>query len=302
MQFQTWRASILLSLLLFAPISWVRAQTALLAPIADTTLLESNPLNNLGALDNLTAGTSDEGFLSRALLRFDVSSSIPVGASITQVNLFVAVVTFPLGGDSNFGLHRLLRDWGEGDKDESDVGAPATTGEATWLSRFHPATLWTAPGGQAGTDYEGAPSAVVSVSGLDLYEFESSAALIADVQNWLDNPASNFGWMLKTEDEVEDATIRCFASREDLFGDAPQLVVKYTMRPRIRHVEVSGNKFCLQFRAQAGKAYTVERRDAVQAGNWTVITNIPPAATASNLSVCDSLGSGNRFYRVGEQP
>src|SRR5262249_9625898 len=112
---------------------------------------------------------------------------------------------------------------------------------------------------------------------------------------------SNFGWMLKTEDELQDSTSRCFASREDPFGDAPQLVVKYTMRPRIRHVEVSGNQLCLHFRAQAGKAYTVERRNAVQTGNWTVITNISPSVTAANLSVCDSLGSGNRFYRLGEQ-
>jgi hypothetical protein len=265
--------------------------------------LESNPLNNLGGLEDLLAGTTEEGFLSRALLRFDVSSSIPAGASITQVNLFVAVVLPPLGGgpDSNFALHRLLRDWGEGDKREFSVGSPASAGEATWLARFHPATLWTVPGGEARTDYAEAPSSVVLVSGLDVYEFKSSAALIADVQSWLDDPGSNAGWMLKTEDELDDSTSRCFASREDPFGDEPQLVVKYTTRPRIRHVEVSGNEFCLHFRGKAGKAYIVEGRNAVQSGAWTVVTNIPPLAAAGNLSVCEPLSSGNRFYRVGEQ-
>jgi hypothetical protein len=283
-------------------ISGVRGQTALLAPVADTSLLESDPMNNLGGLEDLSAGTED-GLLSRALLKFDVSSSIPAEASITQVNLFVTVITLPLDGglDSNFSLHRLLRDWGEGNKDGSGVGAPATAGEATWLARFHPATLWTLPGGQAGTDYVEFPSSVVAVSGLDFYELESSAAMVADVQSWLDDPGSNFGWMLKSDDELNDSTARGFASREDMFGDAPQLVVKYTMRPRIRHVELSGNQFCLHFRAKAGKAYTVERRNAVQSGSWTVITNIPPAAAARDLSVCDALSSSNRFYRVGEQ-
>jgi hypothetical protein len=301
MQFQPLFVGLVLAFLFFTQVS--RGQTALLLPSSDTTLLESNPLNNLGGLETLLVGNTEEGFRSRALLKFDVSSSIPAGASITQVNLFVAVVEPPSGGgpDSNFALHRLLRDWGEGIKDAPDVGSPATGGEATWLSRFHPSTLWAEPGGQAGADYAEVPSSVVFVSGFDLYEFESSAALMADVQNWLDEPGNNFGWMLKTDNEVDDATARRFASREDFFGDAPQLVVKYTLRPRIRHVEVSGNQFCLHFRGKAGKAYTVEGRNAVQSGVWTVVTNIPPLAAAANLSVCDPLSSGHRFYRVGEQ-
>jgi hypothetical protein len=271
-------------------------------PVADTSLFESNPPNNLGGLNNFPAGTTASGERSRALLKFEVSSSVPVGASITQVNLIVVVVKAPAQGvNSNFVLHRLLQDWGEGGKGGPSGGMPASVGEATWLSRFHPATLWTVPGGQAGTDYAEAPSSVAFVSGLDLYEFTSSAGMIADVQSWVDDPGSNFGWMLKTESEGDNATARRFASRENLFGDAPQLVVKYTMAPRIRHVAISGNQCCLSFRGKAGKAYTVEGRNAVQSGAWTVVTNIPPLAAAGNLSVCDPLSSSNRFYRIGEQ-
>src|SRR5262245_25045128 len=204
-------------LLFLLDVSWIQGQTALLLPVADTSLIESDPMNNLGGLEDVTAGTTENAQGSRALLRFDVSSSVPAGASITAVNLFVTVVKAPLGGgrDSNFALHRLLRDWGEGGKSGSSTGSPASAGEATWVSRFHPATLWAVPGGQEGTDYVASPSAAVFVSGLDLYEFVSSATLIADVQSWVDDPGSNFGWMLKSEDEVSDGTARRFASRED---------------------------------------------------------------------------------------
>jgi hypothetical protein len=51
---------------------------------------------------------------------------------------------------------------------------------------------------------------------------------VIDVQFWLDNPAQNFGWLLKT-DEVFASTARRCDSRENTFGTPPSLSVTYVV-------------------------------------------------------------------------
>jgi len=48
---------------------------------------------------------------------------------------------------------------------------------------------------------------------------------VADVQSWVDNPASNFGWMLMSESEDVPGTARRFGSRET--SPVPTLVVTF---------------------------------------------------------------------------
>src|SRR5207249_7454081 len=48
----------------------------------------------------------------------------------------------------------------------------------------------------------------------------------ADAQAWLNNPATNFGWMLITESERTPESARRFGSREDP-SHAPVLVIGY---------------------------------------------------------------------------
>src|SRR5262249_510298 len=199
MQFQPCRTYRLVALLFLTHFSWARGQTALLAPVADTSLFEAAPDNNLGGLEELPAGTTDDGVVSRLLLKFDFGGQVPIGATITQATLFVTVVRTPLfEEDSTFPLHRFLRDSRAGTKRRDPEGEPASGGEATGNARLHPATLWGTPGGQAGTDFFAEPSSEVFMAGFDTYVF-ASARLLADVQSWVDEPAGNFGWMLKTE-------------------------------------------------------------------------------------------------------
>src|SRR5213075_1038028 len=55
------------------------AETVSLQPIADTTLFQVAPGNNLGGAGFFNAGTAGNGNRNRALLRFDFSGSIPTG-------------------------------------------------------------------------------------------------------------------------------------------------------------------------------------------------------------------------------
>jgi hypothetical protein len=91
-------------------------------------------------------------------------------------------------------LHKLLADWGEGTSHapmgEGD-GAPATSNDATWRHRFFDSLFWTTQGG----DFSAVVSASQSVGSTGQYTW-SSTQMVADVQSWLDNPDSNFGWLV----------------------------------------------------------------------------------------------------------
>ncbi len=223
------------SLVLLGP-ALGHADTISIQPVADTTLIEFAPDNNLGGGDFFNAGTAGNGFRNRALMLFDPTELIPAGAVITSAQLSLLVVRQPNTGlqNSTFSLRRLLQSWSEGaqvpGEDGPGIGAPALSGEATWNDRFSGGTLWAQPGGQAGVDFSTTMSSLAFVGGMgEEIIFASGPELIADVQSWLDNPSSNFGWMLKTESEALGKTARSFASLESGFG--PTLTLSYTVVP-----------------------------------------------------------------------
>lgn len=215
----------------------VRADTVTLTPSADTTLHENFPDNNLGAQLHFNAGTTQNGPRTRGLTMFDIAASLPAGAMINSVSLTLEVVGQPVDGDapSTFELRRMLGAWGEGrgSGNPPSLGTPALPGEACWNS---PAALtglhWGAPGGLAGVDFAATRSADTFIYGVNFspYIFDSTPGLVADVQSWLDQPSSNFGWMMLTQFETEVFSARRFASREDPFR-APLLQIDFTPVP-----------------------------------------------------------------------
>jgi hypothetical protein len=216
----------------------LRAETVVLSPAADTTLFEVEQSNNLGGANFFNAGTARNGNRNRALLQFDMAGAIPSDSIIRDATLILEVIREPsIGPESSlFSLRRVLRPWGEGNKvPETDLspglGALATAGEATWLHRFAFDMFWSLPGGAEGMDFSPVFSSSIFVSAMsDPYTFESSPELVADLQLWLDQPGSNFGWLLKSESEDIRATARSFASSE--FGDGgPRLIVDFVPVP-----------------------------------------------------------------------
>lgn len=215
------------------------AQSVTLRPVADTSLSETAPNNNLGAQLFTTAGVTQNNTKTRVLYQFDIAANIPAGSLITSVELVLEVTRQPADGYAigSFGLHRMLVSWGEGNKvaanpNNPGQGAPASSGEATWLQRLHGVASWSAPGGAAGTDFAAATSAsqVVYTVGNSPYSFGFTSAIAADVQAWLDAPLQNFGWMLLVEPESEAFTARRFGSREDALN-APLLHIQYEPVP-----------------------------------------------------------------------
>ena len=289
----------------------VRAESVVLSSVADTTLIETAPNNNLGGALIVNAGTTQTPLppnRNRGLFRFDPMNQIPHGSRIMRVDFVVEVTGLPSAGfaESSFGLHRILKPWGEGDKASADplhpgLGALATAGEATWIYRFAFTTnVWTIPGGAATNDYAPAISAETVVYGLgdSPYTFFSTARLVADVQAWVDDPAQNFGWMLVCKSEEVNFTARRFASREEA-GREPHLDIEYVPPLRIDLITVTNRQLNLSFAAQANQTYAVEFRLSLSpSNNWSILTNFPAQPTATNLVASDPITDGQRFYRL----
>ena len=283
------------------------AATVTLQPVADTTLIETEPNNNLGGAPFVNAGVTQNFTKNHGLIRFDLAGRVPPHSQITRADLILEVTHIPRDGfaPADFGLHRLLVPWGEGNKitdapSHPGLGAPATTNEATWNDRFAFTTNhWTAPGAAPTNDYSPVVSAQQTIYDLgnSPYTFESTAAMVADVQLWLDDPQTNFGWLLKTLLEAENFTARRFGSREDA-DHAPLLVIEFTPPLQIQQPEISGNQFRFRFAAQAGEAYHVEFRDSFSNNGWLTLTNIAAPAMTTDALVVDSISSTKRFYRV----
>jgi glucose/arabinose dehydrogenase len=183
---------------------------------ADTFIISGSPNNNAGGHAWFDAG-ADGPFggnaVRRGLVRFDLSA-IPPGATATSAVVQLTVVRASAAGavDSSFDLYRLLAGWGEGNK-VGNAGALATNNEATWISRLQGTSDWTAAGAMNDVAATASASTAVGATSPTTYSW-SSAALVSDVQAWLNNPAQNFGWLLVSEAEVTSRSVRGFASRE----------------------------------------------------------------------------------------
>jgi len=211
--------------------STILAQEISVVATADNTLWESaGGTISSGHGSSLYAGRSGSnalGLIKRAVLRFDLTGQLPVGAVVQSVRLKLNVnKTNAATGAQTFSLHRLESDWGEGASDAgtNGNGTSAEPGDATWLNTFFPNTLWTTPGG----DFAAASSGNQIVDAVGSYEWGSSAEIVADVQSWLDDPEANFGWILIGNEE-KTQTAKRFSSRENsTIANRPVLMLTFS--------------------------------------------------------------------------
>ncbi len=207
------------------------AQTnVVIAAAKDNTIFSNLPNNSNGAGDNFFSGAIASGPARRALLMFDLSL-IPPGSTVTAVGLSLEM-NRTISGAANMSLHRLNNTWGEGSSNAGSAGdgngVPATAGDATWDCSFANGaggctTAWTTSGG----DFQAAPSATTSVSGLGQYLW-SAAQMIADVQSWVNTPGNNHGWIL-IGDEATPASAKRFSARTNpIPAQRPALSITYT--------------------------------------------------------------------------
>jgi hypothetical protein len=177
----------------------------------DDTTIFSESENSAGGGDGVFVGANGSLNARRALLRMDLSS-IPAGATVQSATLELTVSTTPNATPIAIALHAATRAWGEGSvvpPGAGGAGAAPATGDATWSwSKFNQ-TAWTAAGG----DFSAATSATASAGAVGSVSAWTGAGLAADVQAWVSNPASNFGWVL-VGPETTAQRVRKFYSSE----------------------------------------------------------------------------------------
>jgi hypothetical protein len=201
------------------------AGTVNINPSKDNTLYEYDPLdgdksNALGF--HFFAGETGMNELRRGVLAFDIAGNIPPGSTITAVSLSLNMSRTPTNTAYSLELHKLLADWGEGTSmasGEEGDGAPATPNDPTWRHRFFDTIFWNTEGG----DFSPTVTASQMVGAIGQYTW-SSAQMVADVQGWLDNPATNFGWLMLGDESVF-LTAKRFDTRES--ASPPVLAITY---------------------------------------------------------------------------
>jgi len=143
---------------------------------------------------------------------------VPAGSTITSAELKLHVGRQSSANALSVSLRRLTANWGAGTATagptiaHNGLGTASTTGDATWNQRITPIG-WTNPG--AFSDTAAAVSATASVPGAvnGAATWSSTPTMVSDLQGWLNNPATNFGWLLYTSAETTAFTAKAFYSR-----------------------------------------------------------------------------------------
>ena len=185
----------------------------------------------------VAGGASETAAAHRGLVLFGVDGAgIPDGSTILDAVLRMNL-SQSVGGAASVSVHRLLKSWGESGSDASGnefEGAAALAFDATWLYSMFDGTVWSNPGG----DFAGA-SASESLNALGTYEW-TGGGLVGDVQLWLDNPGTDFGWLVKGAETP--GNIKAFDSR-DSGNSALSPVLEITYEEPVLNAVFEGRKW-----------------------------------------------------------
>jgi len=196
----------------------VTSQELVFSAVKDNTLYsEADSSNGKGIY--LFSGLNNGGNERRAMLKFDLSQlQAPDSIISTELKLYASRT---ISGEISAGIHKMKKDWGEGASDakfEEGGGATAKPCDATWNYAFFDTSAWT----NAGGDFEITASATLLTGEIGSYSWEGDQ-LTSDVHFWIQQPDSNFGWILILE-PADFPTAKRFNSREhEEFP--PQLIV-----------------------------------------------------------------------------
>ena len=210
-----------------------RADTVQLNPSKDNTLYEdyTGGTTSNGQGQHFFVGRIAQDLRRRGLIAFDIAGNIPAGATIESVTLTLHASSNRGTAEIQIDVHAACEDWGEGASVgdlEEGRGAPAEPGDTTWTDTFYPDQLWASEGGE----FSPRVTASAAVSAVGFFDWDSSfdPGLATDVQQWLDQPETNFGWVLVASDEYFQNSAKRFDSRENVEPSFwPLLTVTYSL-------------------------------------------------------------------------
>ncbi|MEM7708967.1 MAG: DNRLRE domain-containing protein [Pseudomonadota bacterium] len=201
--------------------------TVTLSPTIDNSIFSESD-NSGGGDDNLfigiTAAQAQNG-QRRALLAFQDLAQIPGGATITAVELNMAV-TRGVGPSIPVAVFETTSAWTEGTSTPTNAGgagAPAADGGATWRLATSPNDEWTTQGG----DFDPAELTQADVNTSGSVTFPSTAAFVARVQSWVDGETNN-GLILISQSSTTRSAKRLGSRENASAANRPTLAVTFT--------------------------------------------------------------------------
>jgi hypothetical protein len=215
------------------------ADTVSITSDRDNTLYQDETgMTGNGLGESFFVGKTGQGLIRRGLIRFNIGGAVPAGATITGVTLDLNM-SMSISAEEEIGLFRALKDWGEGTSVANlpgniggGQGTAATHDDATWLYTFYNTAQWGTPGGSASgasPDYVGTASGTAMVGQVSqVYTWGSTPGMVADVQSWLDSPASNFGWFVIGGEEATGTAKRLDSKDNEEPTNRPRLTITFT--------------------------------------------------------------------------
>ena len=290
------------------------SQTLTVAADKDNTIYSAYPGNSNGSGAFLFAGqngASNANSVQRALLHFNLSS-IPAGSTITAATLTITVgKSGPVATGIN--LNKLTTDWGAGTSDAGGVeasGAAATTNDATWVNNFFGSSTWTTAGGDFSGTASGHALIGSSITSNTVINI-SSPGILADIQSFVNNPATNFGWIISSDNEAQENSVKRIISTNSANASLrPTLSVTYTAgavpvtlksfsaslknKDALLHwttaTEINNNYFDIEHSMDGNTFSSVGRVN----GNGTSVVEHAYDFTHSNI------GAGKHYYRLAQ--
>ena len=193
----------------------------------------TDPERSNGASSKMWTGRSSNGSIKRCAVFFDIASIIPDEATVTSAVLSISVERAQSGaGPTMVNIHLLTKDWGEGlsnyPRFGGGGGSNALPCDMTLTHTFYPTGMWDTVGG----DYVAAPSAGTAVTWPTFDDFIpnhywNSAQTVSDVQGWLDNPSSNYGWIVIGNETVGPSAKRFISRNSTNESEHPTLFVGF---------------------------------------------------------------------------
>ena len=187
-----------------------------------------------GAGRGFFVGRNNSGSRTRSVIRFDVASAVPAGATIDDVTLTL-YCSRTISPATPVSLHRVTTGWSEGPaapQGNGGAGTRALEGDVTWFyTSFTPPGPGSPEWNNQGGDFIPEISGSTVVEGEARFYTWSSEGITADVQAWADGTHDNFGWLVMgVETQGIGRTSKRFASKEETLQESwwPRLTISYT--------------------------------------------------------------------------
>ena len=177
---------------------------------------------NIGAFIALQLRVTDTEEIKNVLIKFDLSD-IPQNSTI--ISSILSLYMYSNHGDITIRKYRILRDWGEGNKDIAE----ATEGESSWAWYARP-NEWSTWGAQSiGEDIAEADdddTTILYSQGVNIWvDFDVTASTQQII-----NTGINYGWKLGGVNAPSLKYVRFKASDWDMH---PKITVEYTLPDNI---------------------------------------------------------------------